>query len=223
MSLRSLRSVALQLFLAVALFVHGVVRAAALDAPMVLVATPRLDATPYEQSVVLALPDDSGSHFGFVLNKLTNVSLAQVLPQERAMPRMDEHVYVGGPSLGDRLFALVDGHGAAKSDLIEVAPDLFLAAQPPELKRVLADRERDAHFYVGMVGWRRGELEAELRAGSWIALEPEVNLVMSADPDQQWQRLVAVAHSVRVVGSYATMRTRPPTTDAGRLPIAAAA
>src|SRR5262249_52890975 len=142
-------------------------------------------------------PDGHGLHFGFVLNKLTDVSIAQLFPQEQAPPRKDEHVYIGGPSLGDRLFALVRGDRDDNADLFQIGRDLFLAAQAEEVDRVLTNRNREAHFYVGMVIWGPGELEAELRAGAWEALEPKGEQVVSSDPDRQWQKLVAIAHALQ--------------------------
>ena len=177
--------------------VRGVDADAPSDAPMVLVATSVLDPSPYRQSVLLALPDSRGLHFGFVLNKITDVSIAQLFPQEHALARSDERVYLGGPALDDRLFALVHGNRDDNPGLIEVGRDLFFAAQADEVDRLLADRNRDAHFYVGMVVWSPGELEAELRAGAWEALEPKGEQVLNPEPDAQWRQLVALAHAVQ--------------------------
>jgi len=173
-----------------------------MDEPMVLVASQLLDKGPWQHSVLLALPDGRGAHFGFLLNKLTNVSLAQLLPDQKALPRMNERVYLGGPLLGDRLFVLARGQSTSDPALLEISTGLFLAADGTAVDRLLADGNRDARFFVGMVVWRPGELQAELDAGSWQTLEAAADIVLSADPDQQWRQLAALAHATRVSESY---------------------
>lgn len=176
--------------------------AAATGRPLVLVATKVLDQGAFRQTVVLAVPDRDGTHFGFVLNMPTEASLAQLFPEDPASQRTNAHVHIGGPVLIDTVFALVRGQAGPGPGTIEVTPELFVALEASAVDRVIADRPDDAHFFAGMVAWRRGELNAELRAGAWEEFDPEPDLILGPDPSGMWGRLTALAHAMRASWTY---------------------
>jgi len=203
MNLRFFRLAALCLLQATVLF--GPVptaRAADADRPLVLVATKVLDQGAFRQTVVLAVPDRDGTHFGFVLNMPTEASLAELFPQDQAAKRTSARVHIGGPFLTDTVFALVRGQAAPGPGTIEVTPELFVALEASAVDRVIADRPDDAHFFAGMVAWRPGELNAELRVGAWEVIDPEPDLVLGSDSSSMWGRLNALAHALRASWTY---------------------
>jgi putative AlgH/UPF0301 family transcriptional regulator len=173
-------------------------RAADLASPMVLVATPALGASGYRETVLLAVPIGDGSHFGFILNRPTDTPLAALFPEDNASRRVSARVHFGGPLMSDGLFALVRGPGESAPELVSVTPQLAVALQGDAVDRVIADRPGDARFFVGLVGWRPGELAAELRAGAWDVIAPEADLVLSTDSGGLWKRLAPRARGLRV-------------------------
>jgi putative transcriptional regulator len=173
-------------------------RAADLASPMVLVATPALGASGYRETVLLAVPVGDGSHFGFILNRPTDTPLAELFPDDDASRRVSARVHFGGPLMTDGLFALVRGRGEPERQLVGVTPQLSVALQGDAVDRVIAEHPGDARFFVGLVGWRPGELAAELRAGAWDVVDPEADLVLSTDSAGLWKRLAPRARGIRV-------------------------
>src|SRR5262245_64606992 len=121
----------------------GLARAADLDAPVVLVATPALSGNAYGETVLLAVPLGGGSHFGFILNRPTDASLAELFPDNEASRRAHARVYLGGPVMVNALFALVRGRKEADQGLIEVAPELFVALRGDAVNHIIAQRPGD--------------------------------------------------------------------------------
>jgi putative AlgH/UPF0301 family transcriptional regulator len=161
-------------------------READLASPMVLVATPALGATEYRETVLLALPVRDGSHFGlthfgFILNRPTDLQVAALFSGQEAVRRVGARVHIGGPLMADALFALVRGQGKPGQNLFAVTPELSAALRADAVDRVIADRPWDARFFVGLVGWQAGELAAELRAGAWDVIAPKADVVLSTD------------------------------------------
>jgi len=171
----------------------GLARAADLDAPVVLVATPALSGSVYGETVLLAVPLGDGSHFGFILNRPSDSSLAAVFPEDEASRRANARVYLGGPVMVNALFALVRGRKEADQGLIEVAPELFVALRGDAVHRIIAQRPGDARFFAGYMGWRPGELAEQIRAGAWATVTAEADVVLGVDSSDMWNQLAPYA------------------------------
>jgi putative AlgH/UPF0301 family transcriptional regulator len=158
------------------------------EAPAVLVAT-QSSVDGLEETVVLAVPQPDGSHFGFVLNKPTQTPLGTLFPDDEASRRANAKVFIGGPKLEKMVFALVRRADDAQDGLRGITPELSVAIGVEEVDTVIAHRARDARFYLGMIVWNEGELEDEVRSGAWHVKPPEMSVVMSAHPEMLWPRL----------------------------------
>lgn len=175
-------------------------RASEVASPLILVATPALQASGYRETVLLAVPREDGGHFGFVLNRPTSTPLAQLFPQDEASQRVQANVHVGGPHLDGAIFALVRGAPIGTGPgAIEVTPRLHIALDVVAVDRVIEQRSTEAKFFAGAVVWQPGELAFELGAGAWEvrAIDPE--MLMSSDAAGLWQQLAST-------GAFATSR-----------------
>ena len=168
-------------------------RADPLEAPVVLIAT-STGANAFEEAVVLAVPIGGGVHFGFVLNRPTETTVAALFPNEEAARGVSARVYAGGPLFANGLFALV-GAAAAPAGLRRITPELSLALESGQVERVIAERPQDARFYVGMMVWTSGQLEAEVEGGAWQVVAPDAGIVLSVRPESLWPRLAARARN----------------------------
>ena len=81
--------------------------AADIATPMILVATERLVGSPYEETVLLAVPDGNGQHLGLIVNRPTAIELAAVFPDSALSRRAMDPVFFGGPVMSGSLFAAV--------------------------------------------------------------------------------------------------------------------
>lgn len=165
------------------------------QAPMLLAAAPGL-AGPYERTVLLALPSGNGTHIGFILNRPTTVSVAAVLPEVAAAEQVATPVFVGGPHLSRTLIALTLSPQSPTEDSVEVLPGLHMAFGNEEAARVAARFAKRTRFFAGLVAWEGGELRAELRAGAWHALEPDIDIVIGGSADTLWQRILERMHTL---------------------------
>ena len=156
--------------------------------PAVLVATQE-GAREFGESVLLAIPLEDGSHFGFVLNAPTDMPVAALFPDEEATARVKSNVSAGGPVLTQALFAIVRDRTAASSGMRRISPELVVAIGSDDVDRVIAQQPADARFFIGMVRWSPGELAREVEAGAWRVRAATPSIVLTEAPGELWTRL----------------------------------
>src|SRR2546426_8031530 len=111
--------------LVISMAATGPARAADLSDAVILVASSRLDRSPFEQAVVLAAPLPDGRHIGFIINKPTGVKLQTLLPDDTEARKVTEPVYLGGPVLQPALFAVTRAAPEGAGMIVPLMPGLF--------------------------------------------------------------------------------------------------
>ena len=184
-------------FLALALGLAGpaLAREPSLTGPVLLAAAPELSG-PYGHTVLLALPTGSGLHIGFILNRPTQVSVAMEQPGVAAAEVAVGPVYVGGPHLKGTLIALTRAPRSPSEEAVEVLPGLYMAFGTEQATQAAARFPDETRLFAGLVGWDRGELQSELRAGAWYVLEADPEIVMGSRVDTLWQRTLERRHVI---------------------------
>lgn len=162
--------------------------AAAIASPAVLVASGS-GVENYGETVILAVPLEDGSHFGFVLNMPTEATVSDLFPGEDASSKVTARVDIGGPLYSSALFALVVDAGPGLEGLRRVTPRFSVALETDEVDQVIARQPGNARFFVGLVVWAPGGLQQQVKAGAWRVLAPDAGIVLSARPATLWQRL----------------------------------
>src|SRR5712664_3546982 len=157
---------------------------------MLLVAKRQLEDPIYGSTIVLARPIEGGGHVGFIVNKPTKMSLAQLFPDHEPSKKVADPLFLGGTVDMNLVFALVEGHGSKKDGSIRIAPDLFLAYETKAVDRIIESESDHARFFLGMVVWRPGQLDDELDRGLWYVDEPAAKLVLRRKTDGLWEELV---------------------------------
>jgi len=159
-------------------------------ATVVLVAKPEIVDSVFSATILIAKAMPDGRHVGFILNKPTNVSLATAFPDHEPSKSVAEPLYLGGPAGSNAVFALVERHGSAGSGLMQLAPELFLATSEESVNRIIESDAAHARFFVGVVMWQPGELDAELKLGAWYVLDAKPELVLPRKTEGLWEELV---------------------------------
>ncbi len=157
-----------------------------LDKPLLLVAKPELDG-PYNHTAVLVVPM-GGQHVGFILNRATDVKLATLFPEHAPSAKVADPVFFGGPERVNAIFAVVPRDPGAPS--VRLFGELYVTVQAELVDRVIEQTPNDARYFAGFVGWRPGELAAELEAGFWYTADPDATLVFSHDTGTMWEALI---------------------------------
>jgi len=175
--------------LAIAAVVSGVARAAELSEPIILVASSRLDQTPFQQAVVLVTPLDDGAHIGFIINKPTGVKLQKLFPDDRAAGKVKESVYLGGPAFLQAVFALTRTPPESADAAVQLMPDLFAVMDSDAIDSIIATTPNDARFFLGMMVWQPGALEEEVRQKVWELRPADAEVVLHAKSPGLWKSL----------------------------------
>ena len=183
------------------------------DGPMVdvsltgalLVASPTLDDPNFARTVILLLDHDADGAVGMVLNRPTDISAAEALPEWAFAATEPAVVHVGGPVTPQGVVCL----GRMKNDS-QPAPAGWrqLAGPIGALDLDEADELVGAldavRFFAGYSGWGPGQLERELRIGGWLILAAEPNDPFTAEPAKLWSSVLR-----RQGGELALLSTMP--------------
>lgn len=147
-----------------------------------LVAAPDLTDPNFSDTVVLILDVDDDGALGVVLNRPSDVPVAEVLPSWRGLTSEPDVLFRGGPVSLDGALAvgiLADRHDvpvgfrqiADELGLIDLDTPTELAAGAVEGMRV----------YAGYAGWGAGQLEGEIARGDWYVVPATAADVTRAD------------------------------------------
>lgn len=154
-----------------------------------LVAEGEIDGGPFYQSVVLLLTHDAEGTLGVILNRRTKIPLSEVRP-DLAADEPEPRLYFGGPVGLEGLLVLFRSDTAVE-DAQWVMDDLYYSGSPAVLEALLEDEERkdEPRLFIGHSGWAPGQLESELRRGSWDVVRADVASVFGPDSESLWERL----------------------------------
>jgi putative transcriptional regulator len=168
----------------------GVAQPADLSKTVILVAKPELRADPFYGSAVLVVTSIGGEqHAGFIVNRPTSVTLGSVFPGDGPAQKVVDPVYVGGPVDSDVIFALVPGSDGPGKGSIQLMPGVFAALNGKAVDRAIAADPEGTRFLAGLVVWKPGELQEEIRQGLWYVLEADPAVVLPPSTVGLWEEL----------------------------------
>ena len=154
-----------------------------------LVSTPALHDPTFRRTVVLLLDHDEDGALGVVLNRPTEIPVAEVLPGWTGHVSDPEVVFAGGPVAQDSALGLARADAEPEMGWRGLAGDLGLVDldAPPEVVTATLGGLR---IYVGYSGWAAGQLEDELAEDAWWVFPAEREDVFAGDPARLWQRVL---------------------------------
>ena len=173
-----------------AVFFLAAAGAAAPEDTMLLVAKRQLEDPIWGSTIVLAKPIEGGGHVGFIVNKPTKMSLAELFPEHEPSKKVADPLFLGGTVNMNLVFALVEEHGSRKDGSVRIAPDIFLAYDTKAVDRIIESESDHARFFLGLVVWRPGQLDDELDRGLWYVDQPDAKLVLRRKTDGLWEELL---------------------------------
>ena len=146
---------------------------AEVEAGTLLVAAPTLTDPNFARSVVFVIDHRPAGTLGVVLNRPSEVSVADVLPTWGPHTSTPHAVFVGGP-VEQRtalcLAALRAGEDPARTGgVVGVRGPVALVdldGDPDDL----APHVRGLRVFAGYSGWDHGQLDGEIRRGDWYVV-----------------------------------------------------
>lgn len=157
-----------------------------------LISEPMMEESYFSRSVVMILDIDGGrGHLGLVMNKSTNLTLQNLLPEW--VNGGDVPVFSGGPVDPQRLFMLHTlghrFHGAT-----EVIPGIYVGGRIEDIVKYIdegGEIEGKVRFFLGYSGWSKDQLKEERMNHSWaVDLHPDVSGLLKGEGNSYWRREV---------------------------------
>lgn len=160
-------------------------RAQDLERPFLLVASPQTTGF-YSRAVLLVLPKGA-EHVGFIINRVTRTTVAAAFPGEPHSAKVDEPIYLGGPTNTQALYAVV--HGDPGEGSRRLFGELFVAVGSDALDRVIRESPHNARYFAGFATWGPGELQREIARGAWFTAEADAGWLFHPHASDMWGAL----------------------------------
>ncbi|NLU79466.1 YqgE/AlgH family protein [Micromonospora sp. HNM0581] len=168
-----------------------------------LVATPALKDPNFDRTVVLLVAHEPGGALGVVLNRATEVPVADVLRDWGDLARHPAVLFEGGPVQPESAICLARMRTPVRRlkgfhQVSGAVGTLDLSVDPQRLR----ENVQGIRVFAGYAGWSTGQLEQEIEDGSWFVLDALPGDAFVDRPDDLWPMVLrrqggmmaAVAH-----------------------------
>jgi putative transcriptional regulator len=181
-----------------------------LTSPSILVASPQLQDSNFANTVLLLVEHTSSGAFGVILNRPTEVPVATLIANDEIQMPPDIPAWTGGPVGTDNGLILCQNVVGELNSKERITDGVVLSASPAALNALVAhasnfstrlsseDIEKKKpvanhpfRFLVGYSGWGPGQLEEELKHGSWIELPLDLNLLFYTPWSKMWESAIS--------------------------------
>lgn len=152
-----------------------------------LVSTPAIEDGVFHRSVILMLQHDRDGAQGVVLNKPIGADVDAVLPGWGAQVSAPATLFQGGPVQLDSALCLVDLRDAAVPAGVQRLFGGVGIADLDEDPSRLGAGVSSVRIFAGYAGWSPGQLEDELRTGSWFLVDAFPDDAFTSAPGGLWQ------------------------------------
>jgi putative transcriptional regulator len=155
-----------------------------------LIAMPNLRDPNFARSVTLICEHSSEGAMGIVINRSTDLRLADVLEQMDINGGTSQHrdtpVYLGGPVQNNRGFVLHEPLGKWESTLA-VTQSLGVSTSRDILVALAENRgPQRCLLALGYAGWSAGQLEREIGENTWLSGPADHQILFDTPAEARW-------------------------------------
>ena len=152
-----------------------------------LITTHQLDESIFDKGIIYICEHDKNGAMGIMLNKpipniekiLSKFELKNITPKP--------NIYLGGPVDLNKGFVIHDNKYEINGTL-EVSKDISLTSNLKIVNDILDGKGPNKfRFTLGYSGWGPGQLEDELKKGSWLILPADQNLIFNTPDNMMWK------------------------------------
>ena len=157
-----------------------------------LVAGPTLLDPNFVRTVVLVGEHNEDGALGVVLNRPSDTTVGEAVPDLGDLTGFDEPVHVGGPVQPSAVLVLAEFQEPAQAPQLVTGDVGFLALEDGEgddISHSSAELAR-ARVFAGYAGWGPGQLESELERDDWIIADSLPEDVFDEDAATLWSRVL---------------------------------
>lgn len=160
-----------------------------LAAPYMLVASPLMNDPKFARTVMVIGHHDKTGALGWVVNRVLDVSVQDVLPDRLASGlHPDTPLRLGGPVGATGLTVLL--RDPLSEDATEVAPGLFACGNASILPLAFSEppdgEVAEAILVIGYAGWEAKQLDREITDGWWFVLGYDPDLAFTHAAADLW-------------------------------------
>ena len=156
-----------------------------------LVARPSLRDPNFRQTVILLCEHGPDGALGVVVNRQTEINITEVLPQVPILEGQHHKVFSGGPVQKNNLLILYRTPEGAQ-DSHHVFNGIYLGGNMKALEDLVQDPSSLGNFraFMGYSGWAPGQLENEMRTGSWLTVPADSTTMFEKDHSHLWGNIL---------------------------------
>jgi putative transcriptional regulator len=125
---------------------------------------------------------------GLVLNRPSEATVTEALPDFEPLVEDGALIYVGGPVEPGAITMLAEFEDPDEAATL-LAGDVGFVRGDADPAIVVGSTRR-ARVFAGYAGWGPGQLEAELEEESWIVEPPRPDEIFTDDPERLWNAVL---------------------------------
>lgn len=165
-------------------------------------AGPTLLDPNFWRTVVLIVEHNEEGALGLVLNRPSETSVGEAVPQLGGLLDPGQQLFIGGPVQPSAVIVLAEFEDPTDAALLAFDDVGVLGTSPSEDD--LAVAVRTGRAFLGHAGWGPGQLDGELERGDWILEPAKLKDAFSGDAGGLWSEVLT-----RKGGSYALVARMP--------------
>ena len=167
-----------------------------------LIAGPGLSDPNFRRTVVLVGEHSEEGALGVILNRASESTVDETVPELSTLVAGLGAIHVGGPVQPSAIVVLAEFSQPDRAGSLVLGSVGFLPSEvdPDELGEL-----RRARVFAGYAGWGPGQLDGELDEGSWIVEPALPDDVFTSDPDELWSDVLR-----RKGGPFGVLALMPP-------------
>ena len=153
---------------------------------VLLIADPFLKDTHFMRTVILLCRHAEDGSFGFVLNKLSEHTLEDLIID---MAGFTLPVFAGGPVQKDTLH-YIHQYPDLLPNSVQIGDEMYWGGDFGVLKTLIKNNEIDTtkiKFFLGYSGWDKEQLNLELKEKSWLTVTSTKNIVFKISANEIWK------------------------------------
>ena len=150
-----------------------------------LIASPILQSTPFERTVVFVLQDNEQGTFGVVVNRPADDQLKSVWREMTGLESDGRFMVHGGP-IGGPVFALHQEKSLAE---LEMPGGICVSADRKVFLQLTRQQDSNYRIVFGVAGWQLGQLASEIKSGQWFQLNADPHHLFDDSADM-WENFL---------------------------------
>jgi putative transcriptional regulator len=155
-----------------------------------LVATPEMRDPRFAEAVIYIVKHDAEGTLGLIINRpLAKGPIEDLLKgfgMDSSGVTGEIIIHYGGP-VSPRAGFVLHSDDVLLENSTQVANGIAMTADPKLIEAIGHGKgPRQSLLMLGYAGWAPGQLEAEIKLGSWFVVSGDKGLIFGKDADRKW-------------------------------------